>query len=197
MNDRQSSLCAGNILDFWFGAPNDLDYGESRDIWWTKCPAFDASIRVSFMANYERAAAGELDDLQVTPRGTLALIIVLDQFPRNMFRGTPRMYATDAKALAMARRVLDVGYDEALIPIERLFVYLPFEHSEDLADQRRSVELCRGLADLPDSEQTIDSAVRHLEIIERFGRFPHRNAILGRDSTPEEATFLEEPNSSF
>ena len=107
------------------------------------------------------------------------------------------MYATDAEALATARRAIDAGFDEALIPIQRLFLYLPFEHSEDVADQRRSVELCRPLADMPNSEVTIATAVRHLEIIERFGRFPHRNAILGRETTPEEEAFLLEPNSSF
>ncbi len=194
-------MITDKVLEFWFGAPDDAAFGTSRNIWWTPCLAYDASIRSCFLADHERAAAGGLDDLRETPRGTLALIIMLDQFPRNMFRGTPRMYATDAKALATARRALDAGIDpgieEALIPIERLFVYLPFEHSEDLADQRRSVELCQRLVDMPDSELTIATALRHLEIIERFGRFPHRNAILGRETTAEEAAFLEEPNSSF
>jgi uncharacterized protein (DUF924 family) len=197
VKDSSSAACVDPILDFWFGAPSDPDYGKRRKIWFTKDDAFDAECRTHFLADHERAAAGELDHLQSTPRGALALILALDQFPRNMFRGTPRMYATDALALATARRALDGRFDEALGLHQRLFVYLPFEHSEDLADQRRFLALFQKLADMPESDLEITIAARHFEIIERFGRFPHRNAILGRQSTPEEEAFLLEPNSSF
>ncbi|MFQ5783935.1 MAG: DUF924 family protein [Alphaproteobacteria bacterium] len=181
------------ILAFWFGAPGDPDHGRPRKIWFEKDAALDAEVRRCFLADYKGAAAGALDHWQETPRGALALIVLLDQFPRNMFRDDPRAYASDAKARAVARRAIDAGFDRALPPIERRFLYLPFEHSEDLADQRRSVALFRDLGD----KASIEWATRHLEIVERFGRFPHRNAALGRETTPEEAAFLKEPDSSF
>ncbi len=186
-----------DILEFWFGRPEDKGFGELRDAWFEKDPAFDAEIRRRFLAVYERAAAGELDGLANSAEGALALIVALDQFSRNMFRGQPGMYATDEKARALARMALDRGFDQQLVPVQRLFLYLPFEHSETLADQTLSVKLFEALPAIPNRDETSSSALRHREIVERFGRFPHRNAILGRETTPDETAFLEEPNSSF
>ena len=127
----------------------------------------------------------------------IALLIVLDQFPRNMFRGTPRAFAADARALALARDAVGRGFDEVLLPVQRWFVYLPFEHAEDLAMQRESLRLFERLATDAAGAGTLTYAMRHYAVIERFGRFPHRNAILGRASTPEELAFLAQPGSSF
>lgn len=187
----------GEILDFWFGREGEEGYGEFREAWFTKDPEFDREVRDRFEGAYEEAAAGRLEHWKDEARSCLALIILLDQFTRNMFRGEPKTYATDDKALEAARHAVEHAYDRELTPYGRLFVYLPFEHSEDLEDQRFSVELFRGLAAEMGSEDLLDYAVRHLEIIERFGRFPHRNEILGRATTPEEAEFLRGPDSSF
>jgi uncharacterized protein (DUF924 family) len=149
-------------------------------------------VRRRFLPLWEQAARGELDRWRSAPLASLALIVVLDQFPRNMFRGTARAFASDALALAAARSALERSFDRLLSREERTFVYLPFEHAEDLAAQRRSLALFRALD--PDD---MEYARRHYEIIARFGRFPHRNAILGRESTPEEADFLKQPGSSF
>ena len=186
-----------DILGFWFGRAGEPDHGEPRRTWWLKDPAFDAEIRRRFLAVHERAATGGLDDLAHTAEGALALIVVLDQFPRNMFRGQPAMYATDDKARAVARITLDEGFDQQLFPVQRIFIYLPFEHSETHADQKLSVKLFTALPRIPKRDEGMSSALRHREIVERFGRFPHRNAILGRETTAEEAVFLKEPNSSF
>ncbi len=185
------------ILDFWFGREGEEGYGEFREAWFIKDSEFDREVRDRFEGTYEEAAAGKLDYWKDEAWSCLALIVLLDQFPRNMFRGDTKMYATDARALVAARHAVENAYDRELPPYGRLFVYLPFEHSEDLQDQRFSVELFRGLAAEIGSEDLLGYAVRHLEIIERFGRFPHRNEILGRVTTPEEAAFLREPDSSF
>jgi uncharacterized protein (DUF924 family) len=185
------------ILDFWFGSEGEEGYGEFREAWFTKDPEFDREIRDRFEPVYEEAAAGRLEAWKNEARSCLALILVFDQFPRNMFRGDARMYATDELALATARHAVEHAYDRELSPFQRLFVYLPFEHSEDLEDQRHSVELFRGLATEMGSDDLLAYAVRHMEIVERFGRFPHRNEILGRATSPEEAKFLEGPDSSF
>jgi uncharacterized protein (DUF924 family) len=182
-----------DILAFWFGRPDESGHGQDRKIWWKKNPAFDAKVERRFHVDYTEAAAGRRDDWLEAPRSCLALILLLDQFPRNMFRGEARTYATDHRALAAAKHAIERGFDRSLPPVERKFFYLPFEHSEDLADQRRSIELFRALGD----DFSLDYVIRHLEIIERFGRFPHRNAILGRETTPEEAEFLTQPGSSF
>ena len=190
----------GEILDFWFGREGEEGeegYGEFREAWFTKDLEFDREVRDRFEGAYEEAAAGKLDHWKDEAWSCLALIILLDQFPRNMFRGDPKTYAADDKALEAARHAVEHAYDRELPPYGRLFVYLPFEHSEDLEDQRSSVELFRKLAAEMGSEDLLGYAVRHLEIIERFGRFPHRNEILGRATTPEEAEFLQGPNSSF
>ena len=185
------------VLDFWFGREGEEDYGEFREAWFNRDPEFDREIRDRFEPVYEEAAAGRLDHWKSEARSCLALIVVLDQFPRNMYRGDARMYAADEKAREAARHAVEHAYDRELSPYGRLFMYLPFEHSEELDDQRLSVELFRGLATEMRSENLLGYAVRHLEIVERFGRFPHRNEILGRRTTPEETKFLSGPDSSF
>ena len=185
------------VLDFWFGAPESPERGRPRKCWFEKNEAFDAEVRSRFVRVYRRAAAGKLSRWERTPHAALALAVVLDQFPRNMFRGEARAFAADALALRVARRMVDHGFDRLLRPVERWFVYLPFEHAEDLAAQRRAVALFAGLAGDPDSPGAIDYAHRHCNIISRFGRFPHRNAILGRESTSGESAFLAQPGSSF
>ncbi len=187
----------GEILDFWFGGEGEEGYGEFREAWFTRDPQFDREVRDRFEDVYEEAAAGRLDHWKDEAQSCLALIIALDQFPRNMFRGDPKTYATDELAREAARHAVEHAYDRELPSHGRLFLYLPFEHSEDLEDQRRSVELFRGLAAETGSDDLLVYAVRHMEIVERFGRFPHRNAVLGRATTPEEAEFLGGPNSSF
>lgn len=188
---------ADAILDFWFGQPETPEYGKSRQVWFQKNAEFDTAIRTQFLADYEQVAAGELDGWQNSPLSCLALIIILDQFPRNIFRGTPKAFATDPKALEIAQHAINQGYDKSLLNIQRLFIYLPLEHSENLEHQQQSVEQIRQITDDSDSTGILSYAIRHLEIIERFGRFPHRNAILGRETTPEEAEFLQQPGSSF
>jgi uncharacterized protein (DUF924 family) len=186
---------AEEVLEFWFGREGEPGYGEFREAWFKKDPKFDRLVRNRFEALYELAAAGDLDDWKEEARSCLALVIVLDQFPRNMFRGDPRSYATDRKAQETAEHAVDRALDRELPEFQRTFLYIPFMHSEDLEHQRRSVELFRGLG----GSETDSSyyAVRHMEIIERFGRFPHRNEVLGRRTTPEEAEFLTQPGSSF
>jgi uncharacterized protein (DUF924 family) len=185
------------VLEFWFGAPDDPGCGAPRDIWFKADAAFDRAVGARCAALHRAAAEGRLDGWAATPLGCLALLILLDQVPRNLFRGTPAAYATDAQARAHARAAVAAGLDRGLGPVERWFVYLPFEHSEALEDQRRGVALFEALPDHPDRAKAIEAVRRHHEIIARFGRFPHRNAILGRPSTDAEIEFLREPNSSF
>jgi uncharacterized protein (DUF924 family) len=175
---------AQSVLDFWFRG------NEERKEWFQKDPAFDDEIRARFLPLYEEAARGALAAWKHSPRECLALIILLDQFPRNMFRGDARTYATDALALDAARHAVAAGYDRALSEVERTFIYLPFEHSENLADQETALRLFAGHANY-------EWARKHWEIVRRFGRFPHRNAVLGRQSTPAEIEFLRQPGSGF
>jgi uncharacterized protein (DUF924 family) len=186
---------AVEVLDFWFGRKGESGYGKFREEWFRKDPEFDRMIRDRFEGLYEAAAAGELDDWREEASSCLALVILLDQFPRNMLRGDPRSYATDEKAQETAEYAVDHALDRELPEFQRMFLYMPFMHSEDLEHQRRSVELFRGLGD--SDTDSASYAVRHMEIIERFGRFPHRNEVLGRHTTPEEAEFLTQPGSSF
>jgi uncharacterized protein (DUF924 family) len=160
--------------------------------WWKKDPAFDAEVRNRFLALHEAIDRGEREDWLETPRGALAYVIVLDQFSRNMFRGSARSFASDARARAGARRAVERGDDRALSVDERTFLYMPFMHSENLADQDRACALFA--AARPDQARY---AELHRDIIRRFARFPHRNAVLGRTSTPEEEEFLKQPGSSF
>ncbi|WP_338871313.1 DUF924 family protein [Myxococcus stipitatus] len=193
---------AEGVLDFWFGQPADPVRNPAcirpRAVWFERDPAFDAECRERFMELHERAAAGELCHWRDEPRSCLALLLLLDQVPRNLFRGTPRAFATDARARAVARHALARGLDLTLPSVWRWFMYLPFEHSEELHDQRLSVSLFQLLTmHHSGSDESLGWARRHLVVIERFGRFPHRNIALGRTSTPEEARFLQEPGSSF
>ena len=188
---------ANEVIDFWFGREGEPGYGEFREAWFRKDPEFDRVVQERFGPLYERAAAGELDGWREEARSCLALVICLDQFPRNMFRGDGRTHATDDKALETARYALERALDRELPPFQRVFVYMPFMHSESVEDQRRSVELFGRLAEKPGAPDLTSYAVGHMEIVERFGRFPHRNVILGRETTPEEAEFLQGPDSSF
>jgi len=186
------------VLAFWFAArPGAPGYGRMREVWFEKDPAFDDEVRRMLARPHGAARAGASDGWATTGRGALALVILLDQVPRNIFRGQARAYACDAKARGVAAAAVARGHDRALLPAERLFLYLPFEHSELPADQARALELFAALEAFPETTGVMKTARRHAEIIRRFGRFPHRNAALGRATTPEETAFLEEPNSSF
>jgi uncharacterized protein (DUF924 family) len=189
------------VLEFWF--PGDRE--RANALWWGKDEALDAEIRERFAATLAAAKAGELDAWADTARGRIALIIVLDQFSRNLHRGDPETYAADDDARALTQAGLERGHDRELPPEQRVFFYMPLEHSEALADQQRCVELMRALASDPSLDESsrerfanyVDYAVRHRDIVERFGRFPHRNEVLGRESTEEEREFLTQPGSSF
>jgi uncharacterized protein (DUF924 family) len=171
-----------DVLGEWFRDP---------ERWWKPDPSFDDHLRAVYRDDVEAAIRGELDGWASTPRGALALVILLDQFTRNIFRGSPRMYAGDPKAVATSLAAIEAGLDSSLGADERQFLYMPLMHSEDPAHQRRSLEKFRELG------SSLDYAQRHAEIVLRFGRFPHRNAILGRASTPEELEFLKQPGSAF
>jgi uncharacterized protein (DUF924 family) len=188
---------AAAVLDFWFGAPGSAAHGKSRREWFAKDPAFDEEIRRRFLALHASAALGECDRWAATPRELLALVIVLDQFSRNLYRDDPRAFTQDERALSAARILVDKGWDAQLSPLERQFAYLPFEHAEDLAEQDRCVALMTALEAFDETRGLAQWAEKHRAIIRRFGRFPHRNAVLGRESTPEEAAFLLEPGSRF
>lgn len=195
-----------DILSFWFGDSNDdqLVLQQQGKLWFGKDDQIDSQIRARFGALVELTARqGLLAGDESPARRYLATILLLDQFTRNIYRGEARAFAGDQVALELALDALKSGYDQALRPIERVFIYLPLEHSENLALQNRSVELFSQLKNRvpercrPAFAGFLDYAVRHQVIIARFGRFPHRNAILGRESTAEEKTFLRQPNSSF
>ena len=185
------------VLEFWFGREGEPGYGEFRDRWFQKDDAFDREVTDRFGGVYEEATSGGLDGWRKEAEGCLALVIVLDQFPRNMFRGDARTHATDEKALESAKYAIEHALDRELPAYGRMFLYMPFMHAEDVEDQRRSVGLFEGLAAEPGGPDVVEYAVGHRDIVERFGRFPHRNAILGRETTPEEAAFLTRPGSSF
>ena len=186
----------GEVLAFWFS-------DAARPRWFKKDPAFDDELRRRFATTVASATAGGLGAWEAEPESCLALVILLDQFPRNLHRDTARAFAADATARAVAAGAIERGFDRRTPPERRFFFYLPFEHSEDAADQRRSVALFRRLAEeatgtaADAARERLDHAIRHQRIIERFGRFPHRNRVLGRESTAEEAAFLAEPGSAF
>jgi uncharacterized protein (DUF924 family) len=183
-----------DILDFWFADGPDTP----RLAWFRRDAAFDAEIAARFGPLIAPARDGAHDAWAQTPQGALALLILLDQFPRNLFRGAPEAFASDAHALALARRVvLAQRMDLALTPTQRVFLYLPFEHAEDMPAQDISVALFEGLRDHPPQANTIDYAWRHRAVIARFGRFPHRNAVLGRVNTPAETIYLAQPGAGF
>jgi uncharacterized protein (DUF924 family) len=209
---------AREVLDCWFGAPDSAAFGKEHKRWFSRDHAFDAMLRERFGALIDAAndaangaadsatndatdctrCGPALDNWQTTPLGALALVIVLDQFSRNCHRNTPRAFAADQKALRLAQRIIASGADRLLPSVHhRAFAYLPFEHDETLASQRESLRLFEQLRAEPGGESYYRSAVRHAEVIERFGRFPHRNAVLGRASSAEETEFLRKPGSSF
>lgn len=176
------------ILHFWFV--------ETQPVQWFQInPAFDQLMRERFLTSYQMAQEGLCDGWGAEADGALALCILLDQFPRNMFRALPEAFASDEKARRVAAQAIRNGFDQVLPPLRRRFLYLPFEHSEDPADQMRSVSLFASMKD--DDPMGYEYALRHQDIIQRFGRFPHRNAILGRDSTPDEMLYLSQPGAGF
>jgi uncharacterized protein (DUF924 family) len=181
------------VLAFWFGE----NPGAQRAEWFRKDAAFDALIRSRFGALHAAASKRELESLRAVPESMLALVVVLDQFSRNLYRGDPRAFAQDAYALECANEALARGDEAALLPVQRQFLYLPLEHSEDLADQERCVELMRTLEAFAETKGLAEWAEKHRAIVARFGRFPHRNTALGRASTPEEIEFLTQPGSGF
>lgn len=186
------------ILDFWFGAPDAPDYGQPRPFWFKKSAQTDALIRQQFEPLLSAAKQGACNAWMETAEGALALVVLLDQFSRNIYRSTADSFAADEKARWVAHLALARGFDHAVLPIQRVFFYLPFEHSESLSDQACSVQLFRQLLAYGDAFQTYyDFAQRHFEIIQAYGRFPHRNCILGRQSTAEEEAFLLTPGSGF
>jgi uncharacterized protein (DUF924 family) len=193
------AMTAQDVLDFWFLPPGAQGHGDQRAVWFRKDAAFDAAIRDRFGALIEQAVGGGLREWdQQGPSGVLARILLLDQFTRNAYRGTPDSFAGDALALAAARQLADSGADQQLTPVQRSFAYMPFEHAEDAAMQQRAVDLFTALAAAnPGYDGVLDYAHRHRGVIARFGRFPHRNEILGRASTPDEQAYLAQPGSGF
>lgn len=188
---------AGEVLDFWFGREGDPEYGQFRNEWFRKDPDFDARVTEQFADLYEEAAAGSLDGWRDDAASCLALVIVLDQFPRNIFRGDARTHAEDDRALGASRYAVEHALDRELPAFQRMFLYMPFMHSESVEDQRRSVELFERLAGEEGAPDVVSYAVAHRDTVEQFGRFPHRNALLGRETTPEEAVFLTKEGTSF
>ncbi len=188
-----------DVLDFWFLPPSDEGHGKPRAVWFRKDAVFDAAITGRFSGLIALAVGGGLREWdEQGPEGKLARILVLDQFTRNSARTTPAAFAGDALALAAARELVDSGADRKLTPVQRSFAYMPFEHSEDPAVQELSVRLFSELSnDHAGFESTLDYAHRHRGVIARFGRFPHRNPILGRASTPEEQAYLSQPGAGF
>jgi uncharacterized protein (DUF924 family) len=187
---------AHEVLQFWFGESPPY---ANRPEWFRKSDDFDREIERRFAPLIDAALRDELQGWAADTDSALARVIVLDQFTRNVHRNTPKAFAGDTLALAAAQAMVAAGQDRELAPVQRVFVYLPFEHAEDLAAQARSVDLFAALAaDAPEAgDGWLDYARRHQVIVARFGRFPHRNAILGRPSTPEETEFLKQPGSSF
>ncbi len=171
-----------DILSFWFTETSPAQ-------WFQVSPLFDEMVRTKFLDHFLLADRGYVDDWANSADGALALILTFDQFPRTMFRDTAKQYETDAKALKIAGLAIERGFDQVMIPLKRKFFYLPFKHSENIDDQYRSVELFQRVKN--DDPMAVEYAERHLRVIEQFGRFPHRNKILGRESTPAEETFLK------
>ena len=190
-------LLATAIVDFWYGSPGSHERSGARDVWFRKDPAFDEAIRECFGDAVNVAVAGGYGEWCNTADGALARVLLLDQFTRNIFRDTPRAFAGDSRALATAEDAIVRGLDRELEPYGRWFAYMPFEHAEDDAAQRRSLALFGALAEELNDESPLQWAQKHADVIFRFGRFPHRNAILGRASTPEEREFLAQQGSRF
>jgi uncharacterized protein (DUF924 family) len=192
-------MTAQDVLDFWFLPPNDPGYGKARPEWFRKDPAFDARIRERFGSLIGQALAGGLREWDMQgPQGALARILVLDQFTRNAFREAPESFAGDTLALAAAQALVDSGDERQLEPFQRAFVYMPYEHAEDARMQQCAVDLfARLAAEHEGFTEMLDYAHRHRGVIARFGRFPHRNPILGRASTADELHYLGQPGAGF
>jgi len=194
-----------SVRAFWFGPPGSATEvaGRQSKLWFGKSPANDQAVVDHFSATLTAATAGKLEHWADTPRGRLALVIVLDQFPHHIHRDQPQAFATDPQALALSLAALAEGEDRLLAPIERVFLYLPLEHAESLELQERSVSLYEQLTHEAAADERalfdgfLDHARKHLDVVARFGRFPHRNEILGRASTPDELEFLKQPGSRF
>ena len=187
-----------DVLDYWFAPPDSPEHGQARSVWFAGGETADQEIKTRFRAIHMWAATGLLDAWHEQADPMLALVLVLDQFSRHLYRDQPKAFAFDGKALKWAEAALREGFDRQLTPLQRVFLYLPFEHAESLPAQERSLELFTELSSSqPGLEGFLDYARRHHEIIARFGRFPHRNALLGRESTAEELVFLELPGSRF
>jgi uncharacterized protein (DUF924 family) len=184
------------ILDFWFASRGSAEHGKPRELWFRKNAAVDESIRARFGGAVETALQAGFADWD-SARGALARVLLLDQFTRNIFRETPRAFAGDVLALGISKAAVANGNDRSLIPVERWFLYMPFEHAEDPDAQRVSLELFARLRDETGLSDPLLWAERHAAVIRRFGRYPHRNAILGRESTPEEIAYLATAGSSF
>ena len=188
---------AQTLFDFWFGPGDHPERFHHKQIWFRSTPEFDEAVRVNFAADHDLALVGALDAWKNEPLTCLALVMLLDQVPRNIFRSTPRAFASDPLALATALHAMEHGFDQQVHAAWRLFFYLPFEHSEVLEHQQRGLDLLLALPPIPGRRMDHHMTRLHCEIIERFGRFPHRNAILGRDSTDEELAFLIECEHRF
>ncbi|MEO5881465.1 MAG: DUF924 family protein [Caldimonas sp.] len=196
--NASAAISPQEVLDFWFGAPGSAEFGTQRKAWFVKDAAFDRLVAERFGATIEQALRGELDAWSATPDGALARILLLDQFTRNAFRGDRRAFAGDAQALAAASAMVGLRQDELLQSFMRAFVYMPFEHSEGMAMQEEAVRLFTRLVTVgPEFAEMLDYAHRHREVIELFGRFPHRNASLGRQSTDDELAYLAKPGTGF
>jgi uncharacterized protein (DUF924 family) len=199
---NMEAMEAKEIVDFWFGE-DETDILSNAEQRWQKDPAFDRAIEQMFKPVLDDVVMGMNDDWLHEPEPCLAYIIVLDQFTRNIFRDTPQMFAQDNLALAACEHAIDAGHDKALHPIKAWFLYMPLMHSENLAVQEQSLKMFRELADRapedykPSLENAYDFAVKHADIVKRFSRYPHRNSLLGRESTAEELEFLKQPGSSF
>jgi uncharacterized protein (DUF924 family) len=206
-NDGSNKLTnpeADAVLEFWLGDCDDPDNVKRRGkLWFASTPEQDREVRERFEGLHERATRGELDHWTAAPRSTLALVVLLDQFTRNLYRRTSSAFANDPRSLHIAREAIERGFDQALHPVERAFLYMPFQHSEDMSDQDRSVRLYRELVnDCPESlkafaGETSKFAELHRDLVKRFGRFPHRNDLLGRRNTEAERQYLEEGGHRF
>ncbi|MGB3613456.1 MAG: DUF924 family protein [Elainellaceae cyanobacterium] len=201
-----NAAIATDVLTFWFGSADGtaMDYRSCRKRWFRKSASFDQTVRQRFEDIYRQVYAEAMSNqsfaalAQANPAQSLAITLLLDQFPRNMFRGAPMAFASDPQANAVAKAAIACGFDQQVPPVRRMFFYLPLEHSEFRHDQQQSVRLFEALAaQSPELQDTYDYALRHQQVIERFGRFPHRNPILGRRSTAAEVVVLKQPGSSF
>lgn len=199
MTDTTSQLhtTPQDVLDFWFGRATDPGYGQYRQIWFQPDEDFITQAREQFSNAYQRTAAGELESWQETPEGSLALVLLLDQFSNLIHRGESGAFASDEAAREATKRAIERGFDGEFPELHRWFFYLPLEHSENLEDQHASVQLFAALTPSELNAIGLDYAKRHLRVIERFGRFPNRNAALGRESTSEEEEFLAGPDAPF